>query len=130
MLQSSARIFSFSLGYADKKSPALGRAFLSCLRSDYFCCSLGLSAGFGVSPWVCCCGVAAGAGVAGFCGSEAEMLTIVMVISLHEKKQSRFFSTHLTYARRMDKQGIGACLLPDCAMCSSKTTPASDSRTI
>jgi len=51
-------------------------------RKAYFCCSLGLSAGFGGLPWVCCCGVA---GVAGFCGSEAETGTVVMEKSFHEK---------------------------------------------
>jgi hypothetical protein len=51
-------------------------------RKAYFCCSLGLSAGFGGLPWVCCCGVA---GVAGFCGSDAETGTVVMEKFFHEK---------------------------------------------
>jgi hypothetical protein len=59
--------------------PGLSRA---AMRNDYFCCSLGLSAGFGGLPWVCCCGVA---GVAGFCGSEAETGTVVMEKSFYEK---------------------------------------------
>jgi hypothetical protein len=47
--------------------------------NNYFCCSLGLSAGFGGLPWVCCCGVAGvDDGVAGFCGSDAEIGTVVM----------------------------------------------------
>jgi hypothetical protein len=55
----------------------------------YFCCWAGLSAGFAGLSWVCCCGVA-GVGFARFCGSDAEIVTFVMVISFHEKKHSNF----------------------------------------
>jgi hypothetical protein len=55
-------------------------------RQNYFCCWPGLSAGFGGLLWVCCCGVA-GVGFTGFCGSDAEIVTFVMVISFHEKKK-------------------------------------------
>src|ERR1044071_7137318 len=57
------------------------------MAKAYFCCSLGLSAGFGGLPWVCCCGVA---GVAGFCGSDAEIGTFVMEISFYENKKESF----------------------------------------
>jgi hypothetical protein len=66
-----------------KKDPTTRRAFLSSnSEKAYFCCSLGLSAGFGGLPWVCCCGVA---GLAGACGSDAETGTVVMSKSFHEK---------------------------------------------
>jgi hypothetical protein len=69
-----------------KKPGAWPGLFLLCPSAGiYFCCSLGLSAGFGGLFWVCCCGVA-GFGLEGFCGSDAEIVTFVMVISLHEKK--------------------------------------------
>src|SRR4051794_15580830 len=51
-------------------------------RKAYFCCSLGLSVGFGGLPWVCCCGVA---GVVGACSSDTETGTVVMQKSFHEK---------------------------------------------
>src|SRR4051812_21091080 len=41
--------------------------------NPYFCCSLGLSAGFGGLPCVCCCGVAGAGLLAGFCSVEAEI---------------------------------------------------------
>jgi hypothetical protein len=52
----------------------------------YFCCSLGLSAGFDGVPWVCC-GVA-GAGLAGFCGSlDAVILMMVMVFPFRKARK-------------------------------------------
>jgi hypothetical protein len=49
-----------------------------------------LSAGFGGLPWVCCCGVA-GDGFAGFCGSLAEIVTLVMVIFFHERTKNKLW---------------------------------------
>jgi hypothetical protein len=68
-----------------EKGPATCRAseHSKSERLAYFCCSLGLSAGFGGLPWVCCCGVTGA--VAGFCGSDAEFGMVVMAVSLHEK---------------------------------------------
>jgi hypothetical protein len=78
---------------------------------NYFCCSLGLSAGFGGLFWVCCCGVA-GVGFAGFCGSDAEIVTFVMVISFHEKKDSNF-QYHRNWASRANKQGKAPVYFPE-----------------
>jgi hypothetical protein len=67
-----------------EKGPATCRAFEGSRgERAYFCCSLGLSSVFGGLLWVCCCGVAGA--VAGFCSVEAEILTSVIVIFLHEK---------------------------------------------
>ena len=69
----------------------LDRAFqIKRLRSAYFCCSAGLSAGFGGLVWFCC-GLA---GVLGFWSPEAEPGVLVIVITFHEYLKN-IFQVHL-----------------------------------
>jgi hypothetical protein len=72
-------------------------------KKNYFCCSLGLSAGFGGLVWVCCCGVA---GVEGFAVSlEAETGTFVIVLSLHEKTKVEVSVLYLDVYRSATNKG-------------------------
>jgi hypothetical protein len=75
----------------NEKGPVLDRAFqIKRLRRNYFCCSAGLSAGFGGLVWFCC-GLA---GVLGFWSPEAEPGELVIVITFHEYLKT-IFQVHL-----------------------------------
>jgi hypothetical protein len=74
-----------------KKGPVPDRAFqIKRLRSAYFCCSAGLSAGFGGLVWFCC-GLA---GELGFWSPEADPGVLVIVITFHEYLKI-IFQVHL-----------------------------------
>jgi hypothetical protein len=75
----------------NEKGPAPDRASqIKRLRSAYFCCSAGLSAGFGGLVWFCC-GLA---GELGFWSPEADPGVLVIVITFHEYLKT-IFQVHL-----------------------------------